>query len=437
MEFLTDNQTLQDLNIMGKYKTGSLFSIFNQVITSGGERLMDEMFRHPLTDMQQINARSSIFRYFQRMALVLPFDPEELARAEQFLLNGSDDQWYFFLYRWCRRTLLGQLGLSQEPELFRDGLQATLNVLKQLAGFFQQIREDEDNPLRAQMAEFFWLLQANGLADEQPGARTGKRFREELKYEYLLRGKLHRQLQSLLSFVYLLDVAAAVAKVGTAKQFHFATALGPENNVLEIRNGRHPAIDKATGNDLCLEEEMNVLFLTGANMAGKSTFMKSVGSAFYLAHMGFPVAADEMRFSVKGGIYSSINVPDDLQQGISHFYAEVLRVKQVAGSVCSRLPLLVIFDELFKGTNVKDAYDATLAVTEAFGHYRQCAFIISTHIIEVGPVLANANPNIGFAFMPTVMYGSVPRYTYRMQEGITEDRHGMMIIRNEGILEMM
>ncbi len=58
-------------------------------------------------------------------------------------------------------------------------------------------------------------------------------------------------------------------------------------------------------------------------MAGKSTFMKSFAIAVFLAHMGFPVAADSMEFSVRDGIYTSINVPDDLQQGFSHSYAEV------------------------------------------------------------------------------------------------------------------
>jgi len=95
-----------------------------------------------------------------------------------------------------------------------------------------------------------------------------------------------------------------------------------------------------------------------------------------------------------------------------------------------------MFDELFKGTNVKDAYDGTLAVTEAFAEYMDCLFVVSTHIIEVGEALRSRG-NIRFRFLPTVMDGHRPRYTYTLQEGITEDRQGMMIIRNEGILEMI
>ena len=118
--------------------------------------------------------------------------------------------------------------------------------------------------------------------------------------------------------------------------------------------------------------------------------MKSIGTNLYLAHLGFPVAASQLEFSLLDGLFSSINVPDDIQKGYSHFFAEVLRVKDVALQVRSGKRLLVLFDELFKGTNVKDAYDATLAVTEAFARFRDCLFVISTHIIEVGEALGGA-----------------------------------------------
>ena len=172
-------------------------------------------------------------------------------------------------------------------------------------------------------------------------------------------------------------------------------------------------------------------------MAGKSTLMKAFGINIYLAHMGFPVSASKMEFSVKDGIYSSINVPDDLNQGYSHFYAEVLRVKKVAAAVSSGKDLVVIFDELFKGTNVKDAYEATLAVTAAFSAYRNCAYIISTHIIEAGEVLTHQCNNILPLYLPTIMNGNIPTYTYQLRAGISADRHGMMIIENEGIIDLL
>jgi DNA mismatch repair ATPase MutS len=84
---------------------------------------------------------------------------------------------------------------------------------------------------------------------------------------------------------------------------------------------------------------------------------------------------------------------------------------------------------------VKDAFDATVAVTLGFSNYRRCSYIISTHITEAGHDLKTKMDNIQYHYVPTVMEGSIPRYTYKLTDGITNDRHGMMIIQNERIIE--
>jgi DNA mismatch repair ATPase MutS len=171
-------------------------------------------------------------------------------------------------------------------------------------------------------------------------------------------------------------------------------------------------------------------------MAGKSTFMKSLSMAMYLAHMGFPVAARHMRFSVLDGMYTTINLPDNLGMGASHFYSEVLRVKKIAAELKHK-HLFVLFDELFRGTNVKDAAEATIAVTEAFAKKSHSIFVLSTHIIEAGEELKKRCANIRFLYLPTRMEGNKPVYSYKLEDGITEDRHGMVIINNEGILDIL
>jgi DNA mismatch repair ATPase MutS len=171
-------------------------------------------------------------------------------------------------------------------------------------------------------------------------------------------------------------------------------------------------------------------------MAGKSTFLRSVSTAVYVAHIGFPVAAEEMEFSVLDGIYTTINLPDNLGIGASHFYAEVLRVKKVAAELQANKSLFIIFDEMFRGTNVKDAHEATVEITIAFAAKKKSMFIISSHIVEAGERLQQM-PSIGFQFLPTRMNGTIPEYTYTLENGITADRHGMIIIRNEGILETL
>jgi DNA mismatch repair ATPase MutS len=152
--------------------------------------------------------------------------------------------------------------------------------------------------------------------------------------------------------------------------------------------------------------------------------------------MGFPVAAKSMEFSVMDGIYTTINLPDNLGIGASHFYAEVLRVKKIASALDTGKSFFILFDELFRGTNVKDAHEATVAVTSGFASRKNSLFIVSSHIVEAAENLEQ-KANVGFYFLPTRMNGHVPEYTYQLEKGITDDRHGMIIIKNEGILEIL
>ncbi|MNL34894.1 DNA mismatch repair protein MutS [compost metagenome] len=152
--------------------------------------------------------------------------------------------------------------------------------------------------------------------------------------------------------------------------------------------------------------------------------------------MGFPIPAVSMEFSALDGLFTTINLPDDIGMGASHFYAEVLRAKKMAIEVKNKR-LFILFDELFRGTNVKDACEATIAFTTAFAAKRNSIFVISTHIIEAGEVLKETCSNVNFTYMPTIMNGNRPVYTYRLQQGITSDRHGMIIIKNEGILDIL
>ncbi|HWZ04327.1 MAG TPA: hypothetical protein VNX40_12005, partial [Mucilaginibacter sp.] len=293
-------------------------------------------------------------------------------------------------------------------------------------------------PFQIELAEIMGLL-----ADSDITALTTERNPNKLSYakiadlDKLLRFTSHSKIKGILAFIYQLDVYVSVAAVALTHNYIFPKALNKDQHAITFVGVYHPLVKKAIGNSIHITPQSNVVFLTGANMAGKSTFMKSLGIALYLAHLGFPVAAEKMEFSVRDGIYTTINLPDDLSSGNSHFYAEVLRVKKVARELGADKNLFIIFDELFRGTNVKDAYEGTIAITEAFAEKRNCMFVVSTHIIEAGEVLRERCANINFVYLPTRMNVNTPVYTYTLESGITADRHGMIIINNERILEII
>lgn len=438
MSFETDKQTLDDLNILGKYSSNSVYSLYGGLVTRGAERLMDQMFANPLTDADEINRRTAIFRYFKEHDLEFPGDPEELEEIDQYIGNAGRTSWFVNLLLLGKMKALEVISKDEHFGIWRAGMEATVHFLRKGKAYLTRMNEDiAGNPLEERVKWGVDLLNNKAFARLLEDTTRPLTFGRMFAIDRLLRSEWLKPLQELFALFVEIDLYTVVGRVARENNFCFAEAMKDGEVSMEIKGLHHPCIRKAVSNDLAITRQKNIFFLTGANMAGKSTLMKSFGIAVYMAHMGFPVAAGSMRFVVQDGMYTSINVPDNINMGYSHFYAEVLRVKKVAVEVSLSKRLVVIFDELFKGTNVKDAYDATYAVTSALAKRHACSFMISTHIIEVGHELGKNCDNATFAYLPTVMNGSVPTYTYKLEPGITNDKHGMIIINNERIVELI
>ena len=141
-----------------------------------------------------------------------------------------------------------------------------------------------------------------------------------------------------------------------------------------------------------------------------------------------------METSIFNGLLTTINLSDNLNNGYSHFYNEVLRVKFVAERINENGNIFVVFDELFRGTNVKDAYEASLSVISAFSKLNRGAFAISTHIIEIADKLKDID-TIFYKYFEANMINEIPHYNYKIKDGVTNERIGMYILRKEKVLE--
>jgi DNA mismatch repair ATPase MutS len=429
MLFTTDKQTLDDLNIFGKHGGDSVYNIFNRTVTRGGAQVLEEMFRYPLSDEQAINRRSGIIQYFAGAGTSFPFKSMVFDAVEPYLANTDERTKLSPEEHGIGRKLSHLIGKDVQTAVIYKGVEAIMELTKGMRDFLQTTGDGIYNDEKTAIAR---------LLGELPAVAGGKLTHAVVaEYDVLYRFRHREVIQRLLRHIYQLDVYLSVGKVAAERKFVFPLALRPDKPVMILEGVYHPHVPNAVGNALRITPDSNVIFLTGANMAGKSTFMKSLGIALFLAHMGFPAPATRMEFSVLDGIYTTINLPDNLGMGASHFYAEVLRVKKMAHELSQSRRLFIVFDELFRGTNVKDAYEATVAITSAFAQKRTSLFVISTHIIEAGDVLKEKWENISFKYLPTRMNGSTPVYTYTLQTGITADRHGMIIINNEGILDIL
>jgi DNA mismatch repair ATPase MutS len=198
----------------------------------------------------------------------------------------------------------------------------------------------------------------------------------------------------------------------------------------------HLLIEKPVAYDLQMNPEHNFLFLTGANMAGKSTLIKAVGSAVFLAHTGMGVPAAQMKLTLFDGLLSNINVTDNIAKGESYFYNEVQRVKNTVEKINNGKKWLVLIDELFKGTNVQDAMKCSLTVIKGLIKIRNSLFILSTHLYEIGDEL-KPYPNISFRYFETIINNEQLEFSYQLREGISNDRIGYVILKREKVVEML
>lgn len=445
MSFIVDKQTLNDLGIFSHKKEISIYGLFNNARTRGGAQILEEMFYNPLDNYELIRRRAALISYFQRTDAGFPFKAIWFDAAE-FYLSDTDERTRIVASHAeksegaaFQRKLKKLIKTDTEFEQAEQGMVSLINIVNTLDEFTKAMLSDEE--IRKVTVTLYKIREIIESETFKPVLEAKGIEHLELEqaafFDNLLRYDHNDKVRTLLDYIYHLDVYISVAGVAKERGFVMAQVLPADDNVMEMRGAFHPMLKKPVANDVVISKENNIVFLTGANMAGKSTFMKTFGICVFLAHVGFPVPAQSMTFSVREGLFTTINLPDCLNQGFSHFYAEVRRLKRCAQSVNRWPRLVIIFDELFRGTNVKDAYDATVAVTEAFSEKDSCIFMISTHIIEAGEDLQKKCNNIEYIYLPTVMEGSVPRYTYKLEKGITEDRHGMIIIRNEGILDIL
>ena len=432
-DFYLDKQTMADLQLLDD-RSGSIFACFNQTITYGGEEALRDVFHKPLTNQDQLRERSATIKFLMDNVEELTFDKTTIDFMD-FYLKRPDRPKSFSIYLGVSNAIKHFFSPSEVYYTKRRGIAEVFDTLAFIAKLCDTYPAGDDIPLVADLRESLGKLTKHPLLAtyvESP-QRHVKRYRVE-QIDFLLRKKYHEETLALLDQVYVLDAYYAVARASKAMglifpEFH-------DDDSLTLEGVFHPLLGNPVPNNLLLVADRRVSFITGANMSGKSTLMKAIGIAVYLAHLGFPVPASRMRTCILDGLVTTINLADNINEGYSHFYNEVKRVKLVAEQIRQSDRLLVIFDELFRGTNIKDAYDGSLRIVQGLAQLGKGFFVISTHIVEVAHALVS-NKNIDFNYLPTHIADGKPVFGYRLHKGITDDRIGLWILENEGVFELL
>jgi DNA mismatch repair protein MutS len=233
-----------------------------------------------------------------------------------------------------------------------------------------------------------------------------------------------------------LDAWYSMAMAVKTYNLHFPDFIEGEQPYFKAEGLYHVLLQTPVAYDLIMHREENFVFLTGANMAGKSTLIKAVGSSVFLAHIGMGVPAKHMQLTLFDGLLSNINVADNIAKGESYFFNEVQRIKNTIYKINNGKKWLVLIDELFKGTNVQDAMKCSLTVIKGLIKIKNSLFILSTHLYEIGEELKK-HTNISFKYFETTVTEDQLEFSYQLKEGISNDRIGYVILKREKVVEML
>lgn len=203
---------------------------------------------------------------------------------------------------------------------------------------------------------------------------------------------------------------------------------------LEAASVTHPLLrpDRAVRNDVRLDPELRLLMVSGSNMSGKSTLLRSLGLNVVLALAGAPVRAERMKLTPMN-VGATIRVQDSLQDGKSRFFAEVSRVRAILKRAEEGgLPLLFLLDELFAGTNSSDRERGAEGVLKKLMELNSLG-LVTTHdlaLTQIGERFGKSAANVHFA--DDVVNGEL-HFDYRMKSGVVPHGNGVALMRMVGL----
>lgn len=195
----------------------------------------------------------------------------------------------------------------------------------------------------------------------------------------------------------------------------------------------HPLrpVEGFTRNDLCLGREVRVLVVSGSNMSGKSTFLRTIGINAVLALAGAPVRARRLRLTPLA-VGATLHIEDSLQQGRSRFQTELIRVRQVVELARGPLPLLFLFDEIFSGTNSHDRRIGAEAVVRGLVEAGAIG-LVTTHDLSLTHIVDELQPRAANVHFADHLENGVMKFDYRVQQGVVQHSNALALMRAVGL----
>lgn len=243
------------------------------------------------------------------------------------------------------------------------------------------------------------------------------------------------KVQRTAEAVAYVDVLQSYAEV--SRENNFARPDISLESVIEIKDGRHPVIEKMRGdqvftpNDTRLDcKENRLLIITGPNMAGKSTFMRQVAIITLMAQIGCFVPAKSARIGIVDKIFTRVGASDDLSAGQSTFMVEMNEVAEILKNATGKS--LVILDEIGRGTSTFDGISIAKSVAEYINTKIGCKTLFATHYHELISLEKEQNGIRNYS-VAVIKKGDDIKFLHKIVEGGTDNSYGIEVAKLAGL----
>ena len=233
-------------------------------------------------------------------------------------------------------------------------------------------------------------------------------------------------------FFYMFDVYCSLSKGIINSDLVFPRF--NKNKTFNIKNFYHLKLSTPVKNSIDFKNN-NIIIFTGPNMSGKSTIMKSITIVVLLAHIGVGVPAAFCNIPFYQKIKFFFNVNDDLEKGHSYFMQELLNLKDVLVDLKLGKKSFIVFDEIFKGTNINDAMSITIKTIKGLSQFKDSIFLVSSHLNMIDNDLSLKN--ILKLKLDCIFVNNELKFTYKIEEGWAKLELGSVLFKNLGLNELL
>lgn len=227
-------------------------------------------------------------------------------------------------------------------------------------------------------------------------------------------------INDLFDIISNVEAMLSLAIIGMDNEIYCIPTISNEIKFIDIY---HPLVNNCVPNSLTINEG---IILTGSNMSGKTTFLRTIGISSILFKAGGIVPAKEFSSPILD-INTSLRANDMLKEGVSTFYAEILRMKKINESI-KKGPSLVLIDEIFKGTNLNERLEASFKIIEKLNDYK-AFFIISTHDFEITEAKNIINYHFNEYYENDKIY-----FDYKIKLGKSETKNAIYLLKMADII---